>query len=50
MYMYIHVCTYLPVVSVVEVVPADMQDRGAVDLGEEDSPAVGMLPSLVDAD
>ena len=34
----------------VEVVPAGMQGRAAVDHGEEDSPAAGMPPSSVDAD
>ena len=40
---------YLPVVSVVEVVTADIQGRAAVDLGE-DSLEVEMPPSLEDAD
>ena len=40
---------YLPVVSVVEVVTADIQGKEAVDLGENNL-AVGMPPSLEDAD
>ena len=40
---------YLQVVSVVEVVTADIQGRAAVDLGE-DSLTVGMLPPLEYAD
>ena len=40
---------YLPLVSVVEVVTAGIQGKEAVDLGE-DSLAVGMPPSLADAD
>ena len=49
-YTYSCTCTYLLVVSVGEVVPAGMQDKEAVDHGEEDSLAVGTPPSSVDAD
>ena len=41
--------SYLPEESVVEEVSAGIQGTAAVDLWEN-SPAVGMPPSLVDAD